>query len=85
MSKILDIYPTVHYTTKRHHKEFKVGARVGILDSGLHHKKDGKVVAVFFGSTENNYRIALDKESHMSREVTVSIPHSQKFPILMEL
>jgi hypothetical protein len=71
--------------TKRHHKEFKVGDRVRILDSGLHHKKDGKVVAVFFGSTENNYRIALDKESHLSREVTVTVPHSQKFPILMKL
>jgi len=71
--------------TKRHHKEFKVGDRVRILDSGLHHKKDGKVVAVYFGNTENDYRIALDKESHMSREVTVTVPHSQKFPILMEL
>src|SRR4028118_154423 len=71
--------------TKRHHKEFKVGDRVRILDSGLHHKKDGKVVAVYFGNTENDYRIALDKESHLSREVTVTVPHSQKFPILMEL
>jgi len=71
--------------TKRHHKEFKVGDRVRILDSGLHHKKDGKVVAVFFGSTDTHYRIALDKESHLSREVTVTVPHSQKFPILMNL
>jgi putative DNA primase/helicase len=71
--------------TKRHHKEFEVGDRVRILDSGLHHGQDGKVVAVFFGSTENNYRIALDKESHRSREVTVTVPHSQKFPILMKL
>jgi putative DNA primase/helicase len=71
--------------TKRHHKEFKVGDRVRILDSGLHHGQDGKVVAVFFGSTENNYRIALDKESHRSKEVTVTVPHSQKFPILMKL
>ncbi len=71
--------------TKRHHKEFKVGDRVRILDSGLHHKKDGKVVAVYFGNTENGYRIALDKESHMSREVTVTVLHSQKFPILMKL
>jgi putative DNA primase/helicase len=70
---------------KRHHKEFEVGDQVRILDSGLHHGQDGKVVAVFFGSTENNYRIALDKESHRSREVTVTVPHSQKFPILMKL
>jgi putative DNA primase/helicase len=70
---------------KNHHKEFKVGDRVRILDSGLHHGQDGKVVAVFFGSTENNYRIALDKESHRSREVTVTVPYSQKFPILIKL
>jgi ribosomal protein L21E len=70
---------------KRHHKEFEVGDQVRILDSGLHHGQDGKVVAVFFGSTENNYRIALDKESHRSKEVTVTVPHSQKFPILMKL
>jgi len=71
--------------TKHHHKEFKVGDRVRILDSGLHHKKDGEVVAVSFGHVENDYRIALDKESHLSREVTVTVPHSQKFPILMKL
>jgi hypothetical protein len=68
--------------TKRHHKQFKVGDRVQILDSGLHHKKDGKVIAVFFGSTDDNYRIALDKESHLSREVTITVPHSQKFPLM---
>jgi putative DNA primase/helicase len=70
---------------KNHHKEFEVGDRVRILNSGLHHGQDGKVVAVFFGSTENNYRIALDKESHLSREVTVTVPYSQKFPILMRV
>jgi putative DNA primase/helicase len=70
---------------KNHHKEFEVGDRVRILDSGLHHGQDGKVVAVFFGSTENNYEIALDKESHRSREVIINVPYSQKFPILMKL
>jgi hypothetical protein len=70
---------------KHHHKEFKVGDRVRILDSGLHHEKDGKVLTVYFGNTENDYRIALDKESHLSKEVTVTVPHSQKFPILMKL
>jgi hypothetical protein len=67
------------------HKEFKVGDRVRIVERGLHHGKDGKVVAVSFGSVENDYRIALDKESHLQREVTVTVPHSQKFPILMKL
>jgi putative DNA primase/helicase len=77
--------PAASPATKRHHKEFKVGDRVRILDSGLHHKKDGVVVAVGFGSVENDYVITLDKESHLSRQVTVTVPHSQKFPILMNL
>jgi hypothetical protein len=46
----------------------------------LHHGKDGEVVAVSFGSVENDYRIALDKESHLQREVIVTVTHSQKFP-----
>jgi putative DNA primase/helicase len=70
---------------KHRHNQFKVGDRVRILDRGLHHKKDGKVVAASFGSVENDYRIALDKESHLQREVIVTVPHSQKFPILMKL
>ena len=79
------VSPAPSPATKRHHKEFKVGDRVRIVDRGLHHGKDGKVLAVYFGNTENDYRIALDKESHMSKEVTVRVPHSQKFPILMKL
>jgi hypothetical protein len=71
--------------TKRHHKEFKVGDRVRILDSGLHHGQDGQVIHVGFGSTENDYVIALDKESHLCRQAVVTVPHSQKFPILMKL
>ena len=71
--------------TKRHHKEFQIGDRVRILDNGLHHGKDGEVVAASYGSVENDYRIALDKESHLSREVVVTVPHSQKFPILMNM
>jgi hypothetical protein len=70
-------------STKRHHKKFKVGDRVPIVDFGLHHQKDGAVLAISLGSTENDYRIALDKESHHNKEVTVTVPHSQKFPILM--
>jgi len=79
------VSPAASPATKRHHKEFKVGDRVRIVERGLHYGKDGKVVAVNFGSTENDYRIAFDKESHMSREVTVTVPHSQKFPILINL
>jgi putative DNA primase/helicase len=79
------VSPATSPATKRHHKEFKVGDRVRILDSGLHHEKDGEVVAASFGSVENDYVITLDKESHLSRQVIVTVPHSQKFPILMKL
>jgi hypothetical protein len=51
----------------------------------LHHEKDGEVVAVSFGNVENDYVIALDKESHLCRQAIVTVPHSQKFPILMKL
>jgi hypothetical protein len=77
--------PAQSPATKRYHKEFSVGDRVRILDKGLHHEKDGEVLAASYGSTENDYRIALDKESHFSREVVVTVSHSQKFPILMKL
>jgi len=70
---------------KHRHKEFKVGDRVRIVDRGLHHGKDGKVLAVYFGNTENDYKIALDKESHLQKEVTVRVPHTEKFPVLMSL
>jgi len=33
-------------------------------------------VVVSFGSVEIDYRIALNKESHSSQEVIVTIPHS---------
>ena len=38
---------------------------------------------IYFGRTQNDYRIALDKKSHFSKETTVTMPHSQKFPLLM--
>jgi hypothetical protein len=58
---------------------------VRIVERGLHHGKDGKVLAVYFGNTENRYKIALDKESHLQKEVTVRVPHSEKFPVLMSI
>jgi putative DNA primase/helicase len=79
------VSPAQSPATKRRHKEFKVGDRVRIVDRGLHHGKDGKVLAVYFGNTENHYKIALDKESHLQKEVTVRVPHSEKFPVLMSL
>jgi putative DNA primase/helicase len=77
------VSPASSPATKRHHKEFEVGDRVRILDSGLHHGQDGQVIHVGFGSAENDYVIALDKESHLCRQAVVTVPHSQKFPILM--
>jgi putative DNA primase/helicase len=79
------VTPAPSPATKRRHKEFKVGDRVRIVDRGLHHGKDGKVLAVYFGNTENHYKIALDKESHLQKEVTVRVPHFEKFPVLMSL
>jgi hypothetical protein len=40
---------------------------------------------IYFGSAQNDYRIALDKESHLSKETTVTVLHSQKFLLLMSL
>jgi putative DNA primase/helicase len=77
------VSPAPSPATKRRHKEFKAGDRVRILDSGLHHGQDGQVIHVGFGSVENDYVIALDKESHLCRQAIVTVPHSQKFPILM--
>jgi len=65
--------------------KLEVGNRARILDSGLHHEEDGVVVTISFGSVENDYGITLDKESHFHREVILTVPHSQKFPILMKL
>jgi ribosomal protein L21E len=79
------VSPAPSPATKRHHKEFKVGDRVRIVERGLHHGKDGKVLAVYFGNTENHYKIALEKESHLQKEVTVRVPHFEKFPVLMSL
>jgi hypothetical protein len=79
------VNPAASPATKGHHKKFKVGDRVRILDSGFYNGKDGKVVAVNFGSVGNDYVITLDKESDLSQQVIITVPHSQKFPILMNL
>jgi hypothetical protein len=41
-----------------------------------------EVLAVSFNSIENDYRMALDKESHCNKKVTVTVSHSQKNPYL---
>jgi hypothetical protein len=43
------------------------------------------MLAIYFANTENDYRVALDKKSYSEKEVTVRVPHAQKFPLLMSL
>jgi hypothetical protein len=44
-----------------------------------------EVLAVSFSSIEKDYRMALDKEWHCNKKVTVTVPHSQKIPILIDI
>jgi ribosomal protein L21E len=66
------------------HKEFEVGDRVVIVEHGsIHHGQKGKVADIWHSSSETDYTIALDKESHFSKVVVVSVPKVSKFPFLM--
>ena len=66
------------------HKDFEVGDRVVIVEHGsIHHGRTGEVTNVEYGSSETDYTIALDKESHLSKTVMVSVPKASKFPFLM--
>jgi hypothetical protein len=47
-------------------------------------RKVGKVLAISFGKIENS-RIALDKEWHSNNEVTTTVSHSYKIPILIDM
>jgi len=68
------------------HKQFAEGDRVVIAEAGnIHHGQTGKIIAVSFGSKEDKYRIALDKESHFVRELTIKIPKGSKYTFLMKL
>jgi hypothetical protein len=68
------------------HKQFAEGDRVVIAEVGnIHHGQTGKIIAVSFGSKEDKYRIALDKESHFVRELTIKIPKGSKYTFLMKL
>jgi len=44
-----------------------------------------KVLAVSFGSIENDYEIALDEESKCNKKVTFTLSLSQKIPILIDI
>jgi hypothetical protein len=68
------------------HKQFAEGDRVVIAEVGsTHHGQTGKIIAASSGSKEDEYRIALDKESHFVRELTVKIPKGSKYTFLMKL
>ena len=68
------------------HKKFAEGDRVVIAEVGsIHHGQTGKIIAASSGSKEDEYRIALDKESHFVRELTIKIPKGCKYTYLMKL
>jgi hypothetical protein len=71
--------------SERHHNKFEVGARVQILDNGEYHGSYGEVVDTGWGSTEIDYYIALNKESHpIGQKVVVTVPYAQKTPVLID-
>ena len=62
------------------HRKFAKGNTVVIAEPGNIHKGEkGKVIFTSYGSQEDEYRIALDKESHSVRELTIKIPKLCKF------
>jgi len=57
------------------HRKFAKGNTVVIAEAGNIHKGEkGKIIFTSYGSQEDEYRIALDRESHSVREVTIKIP-----------
>ena len=57
------------------HRKFARGNTVVIAEAGNIHKGEtGKVIFTSYGSQEDEYRIALNRESHSVREVTIKIP-----------
>jgi hypothetical protein len=57
------------------HRKFAKGNTVVIAEAGNIHKGEtGKIIFASFGSQEDEYRIALDRESYSVREVTIKIP-----------
>jgi len=58
---------------------------IKLSSSKLWMRKVGEVLAVNFGSIENYYKTTLDKESHCNKKVTITVPHYQKIPILIDI
>jgi len=68
------------------HKQFTEGDRVVIAEVGnTHHGQTGKIIVARCGSKEDEYKVALDKESHFVRELTIKIPKGCKSTYLMKL
>jgi hypothetical protein len=68
---------------KRHRKCVE-GEIVIISEVGnIHRGETGKIILANYGSTEDEYTIALERESHSMREVTIKVPKRCKFPYLM--
>jgi hypothetical protein len=68
------------------HEQFAEGDRVVIARvSNTHHKQTGKIILAKYGSKEDEYRIALDKESHFTQVATIKIPKGSKFIFLRKL
>jgi len=66
--------------TSSKHRKFAKGNTVVIAEPGNIHKGEkGKVIFTSYGSQEDEYRIALDKESHSVREITIKVPKPCKF------
>jgi hypothetical protein len=65
------------------HRKFAKGNKVVITEPGNIHKGEkGKVIFTSYGSQEDEYTIALDKESHSVREVTIKVPKPCRFTYL---
>jgi hypothetical protein len=83
--KLRENLPFSTDASERHHNKFEVGARVQILDNGEYHGSYGEVVDTGWGSTEIDYYITLNKESHPSgQKVVVTVPYAQKTPVLID-
>jgi len=68
------------------HKEFNKGDRVVIVEVGsLHEGRHGEVLYVEYGSSDIDYTVKLDKESHGNQRVRVTVPHYSKLTFLMKL
>jgi len=68
------------------HKEFTEGNRVVIVEVGsLYEGQHGEIIHVGYGSRDIDYTVKLDKESHGSQRVKVTVPHNSKLTFLMKL